>query len=264
MIGVIGFGNMASAIIEGTLKSGLFKPEEIIASTKSFDKLKEANNQLGIQIALENQEVARKANILMLGVKPHLVEKIIKEIRDDVSDDTVIVSIAAGITINKMSRAFGREMKIIRTMPNTPALVGAGMTAISPNDQVSKRELQTILDLFNACGRAVVVEEKDIDAISAISGSSPAFAFMFIEALADGGVLMGLKREDAYIFAAQAVLGAAKLVLETDKHPGELKDVVSSPGGTTIEGIKTLEAKGLRSALITAVEETTKKAKLLG
>lgn len=259
-IGVIGYGNMTSSIIKGVLRNGLVEATSILVSNRTPDKLKEANETLGLSITEDNVEVARESDIIIIGVKPYVVEEICSEIRDEITADKVIVSVAAGVRIEALQEFFIRSVKLVRTMPNTPVSVGEGITAICGNELVSSEEINEIRMIFDACGLSEIVEEKYIDVVSAVSGSSPAFGYMFIEALADGAVLMGLDRKSAYKFAAQAVLGACKMIVETEEHPGKLKDAVCSPGGSTIEGIKTLEKAGFRSAVIEAIEAATKKS----
>lgn len=208
-------------------------------------------------------DVAQFADILILAVKPDLHANIIKEIKSSVHEDTIIITIAAGITLADVEIYFGRKIKAIRTMPNTPSLVGEGMTVICPNERINEMELKVVEDLFQSFGKTERLEEKLMDAVPAISGSSPAYIYMAIEALADGGVKQGIPRQKAYRLAAQAVLGAAKMVLETGKHPGELKDNVSTPGGATIEAVASLEKSQFRGALLTAMEKCTQKVRTL-
>jgi len=259
-IGFIGCGNMAQAIIGGIIKSKLVTPKQVMASAATNRNLNVAKESFGIEVSNNNLDVARFSDILILAVKPNMYGSVIEEVKETIKDDVIIVTIAAGITIDFVEKAFGRNLKVVRTMPNTPALVGEGMTAITPNKLVSKEDEEVILDIFQSFGKTEIIEEKLMNVIPAISGSSPAYVYMFIEALADGGVLQGIPRNKAYKLAAQAVLGAAKMVLETGMHPGALKDNVCSPGGTTIEAVATLEEKGFRSAVISAMNSCTDKA----
>ena len=194
-------------------------------------------------------------------MKPQFYQQVIEEIKDTVTQDQIIVSIAPGKTIETITSWFGKQVKLVRTMPNTPAMVGEGVTAVCPSDAVTKEELQKVLTYLECCGIAEVMSEHLLDAVVSVSGSSPAYVFMFIEALADGAVRDGIPRSQAYRLAAQAVLGSAKMVLETGKHTGELKDMVCSPAGTTIQAVRVLEEKGLRSAVIEAQTACVKKAK---
>ncbi|WP_139902050.1 pyrroline-5-carboxylate reductase [Clostridium thermarum] len=262
-IGFIGCGNMGQAMIGGIIKSGITSPENIITSDMNESFLHSMKNKYGLLTTLDNTEVASFSDIIILAVKPNIYEKVIKEISPVVKQDVLIITIAAGITIDFVKRAFGRDMKVVRTMPNTPALVGEGMTALSKNSSVTDEDLKDAISIFESFGKAEVIDEKLMDSIPAVSGSSPAYVFMFIEALADGAVLRGMPRDKAYKFAAQAVLGAAKMVLETGEHPGSLKDKVCSPGGTTIEAVYSLEMNNFRGTIISAMESCTKKAEAM-
>ena len=209
------------------------------------------------------EEAARKADILFLAVKPNMYAQVIEEIKDEVKEETVIVAIAAGKDIATIEGLFGKKVKVVRSMPNTPALVGEAMSAICHNDLVTKEELEDVKAIFNSIGKAEIVGEYLMDAVTGVSGSSPAYVYMFIEAMADAAVLGGMPRNLAYEFAAQSVLGAAKMVLETGMHPGALKDMVTSPAGTTIEAVAELERKGMRSAVISAVDKCITKSKAM-
>lgn len=258
-IGFIGCGNMAQAMIGGIVSSGLVQPENIMSTDQSAEKLTYIKDKFGVRTSSNNSEAASFADILVLAVKPHIYSTVIDEIKALVKKDVIIVTIAAGIEIKFIENKFGRSIKVVRTMPNTPALVGEGMSAICSNSQVTTEELQLVVKIFESFGKAEVIEERLMDAIPAISGSSPAYVYMFIEALADGGVLRGIPRDKAYKLAAQAVLGAAKMVIETGEHPGLLKDKVCSPGGTTIEAVYTLEKNNFRGTVISAMESCTEK-----
>lgn len=244
-LGFIGAGNMAQAMIGGVLGSGLLQKDDIIASAATQNTIEKVQKQYGIRTTLNNREAA-DADIVFLAVKPAYCGQVIEEIKDTVSEQQIIVSIAAGKTMAWLEEKFGGKKKIIRTMPNTPALVGEGITAVCPNDNISTEELQSVCKILESFGRAEVVQESMMDAVIAVSGSSPAYVFLFIEAMADAAVAEGMPRATAYQFAAQSVLGSARMVLETGKHPGELKDMVCSPAGTTIEAVRVLERKGLR------------------
>ena len=253
-LGVIGAGNMASAIIGGIVNKGIMKGNEIICSSPVEAERKKAEDSFGINTTADNKEVVDKAEILLLAVKPQVIPVVVEEIKASVKEDQLIISIVAGKSIAWYKEAFGKELKLIRTMPNTPALVGEGMTGVSPAPAVSEEELGKALEILGAFGKAEVVPENLMDAVVSVSGSSPAYVFMMIEAMADGAVKLGMPRNKAYTFAAQAVLGSAKMVLETGKHPGELKDMVCSPAGTTIEAVQVLEEAGFRASLIDAME----------
>lgn len=259
-IGFIGCGSMANAMIGGILSSGALKPEDIVASNPTLPKLEKAKEKFRIDVTQNNREAAR-SEILVLAVKPQFYSAVIEEISDDVPENTVVVTLAPGKTLEKLQDMFGRDLKIIRTMPNTPALVREGMTALCPSKMVTEEELGRVRRLFDSFGRSEVVSEAMMDAVVAVSGSSPAYVFLLIEAMADAAVMGGMPREKAYTFAAQAVLGSAKMVLETGKHPGELKDMVCSPAGTTIDAVAALEQEGFRGAVIDAMRACMEKSR---
>lgn len=262
-LGFIGCGNMASAIIGGILENNLVKKEDILASVRSDTSAKRVRETLGISCSTDNLAVAEQADYLFLAVKPQFCAQVAAQIKEILPKNQVIISIIAGKNLSWLKEQLGEEKKIIRTMPNTPALVGEGITGVCSDSLVSQEEIQQVLTILRSCGRADVVTEPILDIVGAVSGSSPAFVFMFIEALADGAVAEGMPRKQAYEFAAQAVLGSAKMVLDTGKHPGELKDMVCSPAGTTIEGVNTLEKEGMRSAVMDAVRACIAKTKKL-
>ena len=251
-IGFIGCGNMATAMLKGILKSGEVAATDMIASAKSDKTRKKIEQELGIQKADTNAQVVDFADVVFLAVKPQFLEGVLDEIKDSVKEGQIFISIAPGKTLQWLGEHLGMHTKVIRTMPNTPALVGEGMTAACPNQYVTEKDKAYALKLLGAFGKVEVVPEHMIDAVVAVSGSSPAYVFMLIEAMADGAVAEGMPRAQAYEFAAQAVYGSAKMVLETKKHPGELKDMVCSPAGTTIEAVRVLEQSGFRSAVIEA------------
>lgn len=263
-IGFIGFGKMAQAMAGGMIKSGLVNPENIIASMRTEKTRIFVKEQFGIETSSSNREIAETADTLFLAVAPHTYSEVIEEVREAVKRDVIIITIAAGITTEDVEQAFRKKVKVVRTMPNTPSLVGAGMTAVSVNSQVMDEELKNVEALLGSFGKVEVISESLMDAIPAISGSSPAYVYMLIEALADGGVRQGISRGQSYRLAAQAVLGAAQMVLETGKHPGELKDQVTSPGGATIAAVSTLEQERFRGAVLAAMDSCTEKVKELG
>ena len=261
-IGFIGLGNMASAMIGGMLQKGVAVPEDIIGSAKTEKTLNKATEHYDIHVTLDNTEVAGSSDILFLAVKPIFFPEVIEQIKDVVNEKQLIVSIAAGRNLAYLYEAFGRkDLKIIRCMPNTPALVLEGCTGVCAGENVTKEEMDKVLTLLQAFGIASVVPERLMDVVVGVSGSSPAYVFMFIEAMADEAVAAGMPRAQAYQFAAQSVLGSAKMVLETGKHPGELKDMVCSPGGTTIQAVKVLEEKGMRAAVMDAMEACIEKSR---
>lgn len=261
--GFIGCGNMAAAIINGALKKGILSRENILASVKTEASAKKVRESLGISCTTDNLAVAAQSDYLFLAVKPQFCQEAARQICQKQKEGQVLISIAAGKTLAWLKEQFGENKKIIRTMPNTPALVGEGITGVCPDELVSQDEVSHVLTLLESFGKAAVVTEPVLDIVGAVSGSSPAFVFMFIEALADGAVAEGMPRKQAYEFAAQSVLGSAKMVLETGLHPGALKDMVCSPGGTTIEGVNVLEKEGMRSAVIDAVRACMEKTRKL-
>lgn len=261
-LGFIGLGNMAGAMIGGMLKEQVTTAANIIGKARTQNTEERMKEKFHIQIAGNNAEVAAQADILFLAVKPIFFPEIIEEIRQALRPGTVIVSIAAGRTLAYLKQAIDRpDCKLIRCMPNTPALVLEGCTGVCVDENVTDEELQNVMNLLNAFGTASVVPERLMDVVVGVSGSAPAYVFMFIEAMADEAVAEGMPRRQAYEFAAQAVLGSAKMVLETGRHPGELKDMVCSPGGTTIQAVKVLEEKGLRAAVMDAMEACIEKSR---
>ena len=263
MIGFIGLGNMASAMIGGMLQKDMVTPGEIIGSCRTEETAQKIADRFGIETTTDNSIVAQAADILILAVKPQFFPEVIVRIKDEVNADALIISIAAGKTMDYIETQFGRPLKLVRCMPNVPALVGEGITSVSRNERVSDEEMKQAMDLLSGMGKTSEIPERLIDAVVGVSGSSPAYVFLFIEAMADGAVAAGMPRSQAYEFAAQAVLGSARMVLETGRHPGELKDMVCSPGGTTIQAVKVLEEKGFRSAVMDAMEACIEKSKSL-
>lgn len=263
-IGFIGLGNMATAMIGGIIKEGIVKPEEILGSSKTKESLQKAVDAFGICGMESNVRVAEEADILILAVKPQMYEGVIREIQGSIKHSGLIVSIAPGKTIAWLQNVLGDqkgERKITRCMPNTPAMVGEGCTGVCFSESMTKDEKDLVLKVFNSFGKAMEVPENLMDVVVGVSGSSPAYVFLFIEAMADAAVADGMPRKLAYEFAAQAVYGSAKMVLETGMHPGQLKDMVCSPAGTTIEAVRVLEEKGMRSSVIEAQRACVKKSK---
>ena len=253
-LGFIGTGNMAGAIMGGVIKSNVFKPEEIIGADLFAPGREKVKELYGINVTDSNKEVIEKSEVVIFSVKPQFYADVIQEVKDLVRPEQLIITIAPGKTLAWLAEQFGKEVKIVRTMPNTPAMVGAGMTAVCPNEHLTEDEIAYVKSLLESFSRAEIVPERLMDAVTAVSGSSPAYVFMLIEAMADAAVSGGMPRKQAYQFAAQAVLGSAKMVLDTGKHPGELKDMVCSPAGTTIEAVRTLEELGFRSSIIEAMK----------
>ena len=260
-IGFIGAGNMASAIIGGIVKSNLISSNKIIASALRDSTLERVSKNFGINTTKNSKDVVTNSDIVFIAVKPNAYDSVLEEVKELITEDKIIVTIAAGKTIESVENIIGCDKKVVRTMPNTPALVNEGMTALCPNKNINDDELNEIVSIFNSFGKCEIVKEDLIDAVIGVSGSSPAYVFMFIEALADGAVKAGMQREQAYKFAAQSVMGSAKMVLESEKHPGELKDMVCSPGGTTIEAVAVLEENNMRASIIKAVTAAVDKSK---
>lgn len=260
-LGFIGCGNMASAMIKGIIGNGIIPSDQIIGYDVLEESTKRAAKEFGIRIAVNNKKLVEESEIIVLAVKPQYYEGVISEIKATVKDEQIIVTIAPGKTLSWLSEQFGKKVKLVRTMPNTPALVGEGITAACCNDQVTEEELDRVVSILKGFGKCQIVSENLMDVVVSVSSSSPAYVFMFIEAMADAAVADGMPRAQAYEFAAQAVLGSAKMVLETGKHPGELKDMVCSPAGTTIEAVRVLEEKGMRSAVFEAMKACTRKAR---
>lgn len=249
-LGFIGCGNMANAVIGGILHAGLVQPSDILGSCSTQESRERAQKENGIEVTGDNREVVRRTQTVFLCVKPQFMDSVLEEIRDEVTEDQLLVSIAAGKDLAYYASFWGdRKIHIVRLMPNTPALVGEAMTAGCGNAYVTGEEMALVKKLCSACGEFEVVPENLFDAVTGVSGSSPAYVFLFIEAMADAAVQGGMPRKQAYKFAAQAVMGSAKMVLETGMHPAQLKDMVCSPAGTTIEAVRVLEEKGFRSAV---------------
>jgi pyrroline-5-carboxylate reductase len=263
-IGFIGLGNMAKAMIGGILAQNKVNPGDIIGSDLSQNAVALVKETYGILVCQDNHQVAAESDILVLAVKPQMMGDVIREIRDAVKSAGIVVSIAPGKTLEFLQNNFGRDdLKLVRCMPNTPALVGEGMTGVCGGANVTQEDMEKVAELLESFGKSSVVPERLMDAVVGISGSAPAYVFLFIEAMADEAVAAGMPRQQAYQFAAQAVLGSAKMVLETGKHPGELKDMVCSPGGTTIAAVKVLEEQGFRGVVMDAVEACIEKSKVL-
>jgi pyrroline-5-carboxylate reductase len=263
-VGFVGAGNMGEALIKGLLAANLVPAKAVYATDVRLPRLKELDRQYGIQIAAGNTELVRHADVVILAVKPQILEAVLKEITHAVTRRKLLISIAAGVSTATIRAALGKDARLIRVMPNAPALVLEGVTAIAKAEGLEPGDLDIAGEIFSAVGRVVVLGEELMDAVTGLSGSGPAYVAVVIESLADGGVRMGLDRLTAMTLATQTVLGAAKLLLETGLHPGALKDMVSSPGGTSIAGIAALEEGGLRTTFIKAVERATQRSRELG
>lgn len=262
-LGFIGTGNMATAMMGGIIENHIASPEEIIGADPFAPGRERVKEKYGIRVTADNNEVVKNAEVVILSVKPQFYADVIAGIRDDVTDSHLIITIAPGKTLSWLADQFQKPVKIVRTMPNTPAMVGEGMTGACKNAYVTDEDMEKALSILNGFGKAELIPEHMMDAVVAVSGSSPAYVFVMIEAMADAAVSGGIPRSQVYKFAAQAVLGSAKMVLETGKHPGELKDMVCSPAGTTIEAVRVLEEKGFRSAIIEAMKKCEEISKSL-
>ena len=263
-IGFLGGGNMAAALIRGLLHSETMAADQIRASDVKAERLAELREKYGIQTSLDNDEIVRWADIIVIAVKPQIVDRILAPIGVAMSPDDLVISIAAGVPLEAFESRLPKGARVIRSMPNTAAMALAAATAIAPGAHATEDDIATAKALFEAVGRCVVLDESLLDAVTGLSGSGPAYVMLMIEALADGGVKVGLGRDTALLLAAQTVYGAAKLQLETGEHPGRLKDMVTSPGGTAIAGLHTLESGGLRRTLIDAVEVASNRSAELG
>jgi pyrroline-5-carboxylate reductase len=263
-VGFLGAGNMGEAMIKGLVQAGLVPAASIGATDARPDRLEEIARRYGIRPAADNGALVRESDVVILAVKPQVMGAVLREIAPAVDGRSLFISVAAGMATHTLRELLGKPARLIRVMPNTPALVLEGVTAIARAEGLAAGDLEVAQELFGAVGRVVVLDEEHLDAVTGLSGSGPAYVAIAIEALADGGVKMGLDRTTAMTLAAQTVLGSARLLLETGTHPAQLKDMVASPGGTTIAGIAALEDGGLRRTLISAVERATLRSKELG
>ena len=263
-VGFLGAGNMGEALIKGLTEAHLVPAEAIHATDVRLERLRELDRLYGIQIAADNVALVRQVDVVILAVKPQIMDAVLREIAPAVTRKKLLISIAAGVSTATIRAALGKDARLIRVMPNTPALVLEGMTAIAKGEGLEPGDLDTAGEIFSAVGRVVTLGEELMDAVTGLSGSGPAYVAVVVESLADGGVRMGLDRLTAMTLATQTVLGAAKLLLETGMHPGALKDMVSSPGGTSIAGIAALEEGGIRTTFIKAVERATLRSRELG
>lgn len=263
-VGFLGAGNMAGALVKGLVVSGALPPERIWASDVRDERLAELGKTHGIHTTKDNAALLAACDVVVLSVKPQVVDRVMPAIKEHLRKDAVLISVAAGVSIAAMEARLEPTARVVRTMPNTAAIALAGATAIARGSHASDADLAVASALFSAVGKVVVLDEALLDAVTGLSGSGPAYIMLIIEALADGGVKVGLHRETALLLAAQTVYGSAKLQLDTGIHPGALKDMVTSPGGTAIAGLHTLESGGLRRTLIDAVEAATRRSEELG
>jgi len=263
-IGILGAGNMGGTILRGLLEAGVAEPSQLLASDPRAPRREAIAAETGVRVVSDNAEVARFGDVVILAVKPQACDRVLREVGPHLGGEKLLVSIAAGVTIRAIEAQIAEGTRVVRTMPNTPSLVATGATAIAPGPHATEHDVTTVCRLFDGLGITEVLDESQLDAVTGLSGSGPAFIFVIIEALADAGVKQGLHRSTAQRLAAQTVLGAAQLLIETGEHPGRLKDMVASPGGTTIAGLHTIEAGGLRTTLIDAVEVATQRSRELG
>jgi len=263
-VGFIGAGNMGEALMKGILKAKLLSPQDVYASDIRETKLRQLEKDYGITTFKDNKELASHTRIIVLAVKPQNMEEVLGGIAPVIGEKHLVISIAAGITISYITKHLKDTVSVIRVMPNTPALIQEGASALARGKHVTEGDFKNAQRLFDAVGKTVIVDEGLMDAVTGLSGSGPAYVFLFIEALADAGVKMGLSRSVAHTLSTQTCLGAAKMVLGTGEHPAKLRDMVASPGGTTINGLHALEAGGFRTAIMNGVEAATRRSKELG
>jgi pyrroline-5-carboxylate reductase len=264
-IGMIGIGNMGTALIDGLILSGAAQAENIICSDASDRQLASIGEKYPVKTTTDNIEVVTAADIVIYAIKPQIMATVLKETADHIDMSKLIISIAAGVPLAAIESLLDKDLRLIRVMPNVAVAVREGATAIAAGGHATDEDIQLATAIFDSVGKTIFLKENYLmDAITGLSGSGPAYIFMIVDALADAGVKMGLSRKDAQVLASQTILGAAKLLLETGSHPGELKDSVTSPGGTAIAGLHTLEKGGLRTTLINGVEAATNRSKELG
>jgi pyrroline-5-carboxylate reductase len=263
-VGILGTGNMGEALIHGLLYGHLCRPEQIFCSDVRAEKLKAIREKYGVKSTSHNVEVVKQSDIVILAVKPQIMKQVVEEIAKYLDLSKLIISIAAGVPLDAIEACARKDLKLIRVMSNICVSVREGVSAIAGGKHALKEDLMMAKTIFDSVGKSLFIEEDLLDAVTGLSGSGPAYIFLIIDALADAGVKVGLSRDDALILASQTVLGAAKMLIETGEHPGKLKDMVTSPGGTAIAGLHTLEEGGLRTTLINAVEVATQRSKALG
>jgi pyrroline-5-carboxylate reductase len=265
VVGFIGAGNMGEVLIRGLIQSGKVKPSDIIASDINSDRLETIAKTYGIRTTPSNVEVAENASIILIAVKPAMIDSLLNELAPYSRENHLYISIAAGVTANRFAEKLHPKSGIVRVMPNAPASVLAGMAAVYPRPNISAENLQNALSIFECVGKAVTINNESLmDSVTGLSGSGPAFVFLMIESLSDAGVQLGISRKEASVLAAQTVYGAAKMLLETGKHPAELRDIVATPGGTTVAGLKALEKGSFRATIMDAVEAATLRSRELG
>ena len=264
-IAIIGAGNMGEALISGLIVSGSSKPESIICTDVREARLEEIKTEYGVRTMVDNVEAVVASDIVVYAVKPQIIAAVLKETAEKLDMSKLVISIAAGVPMAAIESCLNKDLRLIRVMPNIPAAVKEAASAIAAGGHATAEDVDLAMEIFNSVGKSVFIKENYLmDAITGLSGSGPAYIFLIVDALADAGVKMGLAREEALFLSTQTVLGAAKLLMETREHPGQLKDKVTSPGGTAIAGLATLEEGGLRTTLIHAVEAATHRSKELG
>ena len=265
-IAILGAGTMGRALAQGLLGSGDARADELVGTTRHAERAQRAAEDLGIPVHTDNVKAAREADAILLCVKPHVVCGVVARLAGEgaLDHDPVLISIAAGVSTKRLEEAAGRDVRLVRAMPNTPCLVGAGMTVICTGTHADEEELESAERIFRSLGRVLRLDEEHMDAVTGLSASGPAFVYVIIEALSEGGVMMGLPRKVATELAAQAVSGAAQMVLDTDRHPADLKDEVTTPAGCTISALLALEDGRLRSVLARGVQAATESARELG
>ncbi|MEO6259112.1 MAG: pyrroline-5-carboxylate reductase [Thermoanaerobaculia bacterium] len=262
-IGFIGAGNMAEAMIRGLLRGGDFTAAQVVASGPREERVRELRDTYAINATTDNRLPAA-SDIVVLSVKPQILSRVLDEVGQAIGPETLVISIAAGVPVAAIQAKLPTGARVVRAMPNTPALVDAAATAIARGDHARDSDLDDAKRIFDSIGLTVILEESLLDAVTGLSGSGPAYVFLILEALSDAGVKVGLSRRTSQLLAAQTLFGSAKLLLETNEHPGRLKDMVTSPGGTAITGLHTLEHGGLRTTLMNAVEAATRRSRELG
>jgi pyrroline-5-carboxylate reductase len=264
-IGMIGTGNMGNALIDGLIRSGAAQAKNIICSDASEMQLAPVREKYNVVTTTDNVEVVKLSDIIIFAIKPQIMASVLKETADHLNMNKLIISIAAGVPLAAIESLLNKDLRLIRVMPNVAVAVREGATAVAAGGHADQDDVKLAMAIFNSVGKSIFIQENYLmDAITGLSGSGPAYIFMIVDALADAGVKVGLSRKDALFLASQTILGAAKLLLDTNTHPGELKDLVTSPGGTAIAGLHTLEKGGLRTTLINAVEAATNRSKELG
>jgi pyrroline-5-carboxylate reductase len=263
-VGLVGTGNMGEALIHGLLHGHLCRPDQILCSDTRPERLKAIREKYGVKGTSHNTEVVKQSDLIIIAVKPQIMKNVVEEIAKYLNLSKLIISIAAGVPLEAIESCAKKELKLIRVMPNICVSVREGVSAIAGGRHALKEDLMMAKTIFDSVGKSLFIDEYLLDAVTGLSGSGPAYIFLIIDALADAGVKVGLSRDDALILASQTVLGAAKMLIETGEHPGKLKDMVTSPGGTAIAGLHTLEEGGLRTTLINAVEVATQRSEALG